>query len=88
MRLPRPVKIRRLGHTGFFVSSYRKTLDFYTRLLGFRISDDYDLRTIPDFPKDAKDLSAAFLTHGSDHHAVMMVPGNALCVPSRGQRAS
>lgn len=74
VRLPRPFKIRRLGHTGFFVSSYQKTLDFYTRLMGFRVSDDYDLRTIPNFPKDSKDVASAFLTYGTDHHAIVLVP--------------
>ena len=74
VRLARPFKIRRLGHTGFDVSSFDKTVDFYTRVLGFRVTDKFDLRTMPNFPKDSTDVWAVFLTYGSDHHALVMVP--------------
>jgi catechol 2,3-dioxygenase-like lactoylglutathione lyase family enzyme len=74
VRLPQPFKIRRLGHTGFDVSFFDDTLDFYTRILGFRVTDDFDLRSLPNFPKDSKDVRSAFLTYGSDHHALVMVP--------------
>jgi catechol 2,3-dioxygenase-like lactoylglutathione lyase family enzyme len=74
VRLPRPFKIRRLGHTGFDIFSFDKTVDFYTRVLGFRVTDKFDLRTIPNFPKDSTDVWSVFLTYGSDHHALVMVP--------------
>jgi catechol 2,3-dioxygenase-like lactoylglutathione lyase family enzyme len=74
VRLAQPFKIRRLGHTGFNVSFYEKTVDFYVRVLGFRASDEFDLRVLPNFPKDNKDVQSVFLTYGSDHHALVMVP--------------
>jgi len=78
--LPRPFKIRRLGHTGFDVSSFDKTVDFYTRVLGFRVTDKLDLRNIPNFPKDSTDIWSVFLTYGSDHHALVMVPKSFMAV--------
>ena len=72
--LPRPFKVRRLGHTGFNISSFEETIDFYTQILGFRITDDLDLRSIPNFPEDSTDVRSVFLTYGSDHHALVMVP--------------
>ena len=40
---PRPFKIRRLGHFGFNVADMPGGIDFYSRLLGFRITDERDL---------------------------------------------
>jgi catechol 2,3-dioxygenase-like lactoylglutathione lyase family enzyme len=74
VRLARPFRIRRLGHTGFDLVSFDKTVDFYTRVLGFRVSDKLDLRTIASLPKDSTDVWSVFLTYGSDHHALVMVP--------------
>jgi hypothetical protein len=34
VRLPRPFKIRRLGHTGFDIFSFDKTVDFTRGSLG------------------------------------------------------
>jgi catechol 2,3-dioxygenase-like lactoylglutathione lyase family enzyme len=75
VRLPRPFKIRRLGHTGFVVSSYDKTLDFYTRILGFHVSDKFDLNAMPrfaDIAEGIEDGRSALLTYGSDHHALVL----------------
>ncbi len=75
IQLPRPFKIRRLGHTGFVVSSFDKTLDFYTRILGFRASDEFDLKNDPRFAEamaDVDDGRSALLTYGSDHHALVL----------------
>ncbi|MDT7722122.1 MAG: hypothetical protein QOE94_3133, partial [Mycobacterium sp.] len=49
VRLPQPFKIRRLGHTGFTVSSFDETIDFYTRILGFQVSDQFDIKHDPRF---------------------------------------
>ena len=75
VRYAQPFKIRRLGHIGFYVASYEKALDFYSRLLGLRVSDSFDIKTIPrfyEFVKDIEDTRSAFLTYGSDHHALVL----------------
>ena len=40
--LPRPFKIRRLGHFGFNAVNLAESVDFYTQLLGFKPSDTLD----------------------------------------------
>ena len=42
VKLPRPFRIRRLGHFGVNVADPDRSRDFYCRLLGFRISDPLD----------------------------------------------
>jgi len=42
VRLPRPFRIRRLGHFGVNVADPERSKEFYCRLLGFRISDPLD----------------------------------------------
>jgi catechol 2,3-dioxygenase-like lactoylglutathione lyase family enzyme len=76
IRLPRPFKIRRLGHTGLTVSSFDQGYDFYTRLLGFRVSDQFDITKDPRFAEMLRgvgDGRSALLTYGSDHHALVLV---------------
>jgi catechol 2,3-dioxygenase-like lactoylglutathione lyase family enzyme len=76
IRLSRPFKIRRLGHTGLTVSSFDESFDFYTRMLGFRVSDQFDVTKDPRFSEVLRDVSdgrSALLTYGSDHHALVLV---------------
>lgn len=76
VRLSRPFKIRRLGHTGLVVTSYDQILDFYTRILGFHVSDAVDVHDMPrlaEIVKDVDDGRSALLTYGSDHHALVLV---------------
>ena len=42
VQLPRPFKVRRLGHFGLNVSNMAENIPFYTDLLGFRVSDSID----------------------------------------------
>ena len=42
VRLPRPFKLLRLGHFGVNVEDAEVSRDFYTRLIGFRVSDPID----------------------------------------------
>ena len=42
--MPRPFKIRRLGHFGFNVNSPKDCLHFYKDLLGFKVSDHLDFK--------------------------------------------
>jgi catechol 2,3-dioxygenase-like lactoylglutathione lyase family enzyme len=72
--LPRPFKIRRLGHFGFNVLKLAEGVEFYTQLLGFRFSDTLDFAMAPWFPKDAGvgDSRGYFLRYGTDHHAMVL----------------
>src|SRR3979409_932213 len=54
--LDRPFKIRRLGHFGFNVTDLEKAHHFYSDLLGFRVSDEFQ-------------RGGLFMRFGTDHHA-------------------
>src|SRR6266404_5350964 len=72
---PRPFKIRRLGHFGFNVADMNGGIDFYSRLLGFRITDDRDLSKSPgreEMVKKLTDPRIIFMSHNSDHPACLL----------------
>ena len=72
---PRPFKIRRLGHFGFNLSNLAEGVEFYTKLLGFRLSDEFDLAGIPGLEQMVarmKDSRLFFTTYGTDHHALLL----------------
>lgn len=73
--LPRPFKIRRLGHFGFNALNLSEGLSFYNTLLGFQLSDTLDFGKMPWMPKDASgmgDTHGYFMRYGSDHHAFVL----------------
>ncbi len=72
--LPRPFKIRRLGHFGFNVTKLAEGVEFYRGLLGFKLSDTLDFSTRPWFPKDVNlgDPRGYFMRYGTDHHAFVL----------------
>lgn len=73
--LPRPFKVRRLGHFGFNAVRMQESIEFYNALLGFKISDVLDFAKVPGFPEEAKKLDDArgfFMRHGTDHHAFVL----------------
>jgi catechol 2,3-dioxygenase-like lactoylglutathione lyase family enzyme len=72
--LPRPFKIRRLGHFGFNVSRMDAAREFYTGLLGFKASDTLDFGKMPWAPKglDLGDTNGYFMRYGTDHHAFVL----------------
>src|SRR4051812_7699304 len=75
LRYPQPFKIRRLGHFGFNVADLQGGIDFYSKLLGFRITDTRDLKKIPGREEMAKRLDdgrIVFMSHNSDHHAFLL----------------
>ena len=75
IRYPRPFKIRRLGHFGFNLSDLDKGIDFYGRLLGFRMTEDLDLSKVPELSGQLaglRDPRLIFMTHGTDHHAFLI----------------
>lgn len=89
--LPRPFKVRRLGHFGFNVVDMEAAYPFYTRLLGFRVSDvrDDGKRLTESQRAEAGDARGFFLRHGSDHHAFVLYNRRArdLLDPTRRNRA-
>ena len=75
LRYPQPFKIRRLGHFGFNVADLQGGIDFYSTLLGFRVTDTRDLKKIPGREEMAKRLDdgrIVFMSHNSDHHAFLL----------------
>ncbi len=73
--LPVPFKIRRLGHFGFNLDNLGAGVEFYTRMLGFRIVDELDLSKIPGLGermKDSPDPRIIFTNYGGDHHAMVL----------------
>ena len=72
---PQPFKIRRLGHFGFNVGNLDASVDFYTRLFGFRLTDEIDIGAF-EFMREAakkmKETRIFFLTYGTDHHAFLL----------------
>ncbi len=74
--LPRPFKVRRLGHFGFNVEKLPEGREFYGDLLGFTASDTLDFSRMPWFPKDADvgDPRGYFMRYGTDHHAFVLFP--------------
>jgi catechol 2,3-dioxygenase-like lactoylglutathione lyase family enzyme len=74
--LPRPFKVRRLGHFGFNVEKLPEGREFYGDLLGFTASDTLDFSRAPWYPKDADlgDPHGYFMRYGTDHHAFVLFP--------------
>lgn len=54
-----PIRIRKLGHIGMYCQDLRKMTDFYTRVLGFRLSD-------------VNEKGLTFLRFGADHHTLVL----------------
>ena len=78
--LPRPFKIRRLGHFGFNARRMDEGREFYTDLLGFKPSDTLDFGSMPWAPKDKAlgDTRGYFMRYGTDHHAFVLFNKNVL----------
>jgi catechol 2,3-dioxygenase-like lactoylglutathione lyase family enzyme len=76
VKLPRPFRIRRLGHFGVNVADPERSKDFYCRLLGFRISDPLDFG--PRLPEEKRGsvgpTQGYFSRHGTDHHSFVFFP--------------
>jgi len=76
VRLPRPFKLLRLGHFGVNVLEPDVSRDFYTRLLGFRVSDPIDMNArLPPEERGKHGPGAGYFTrHGGDHHSFVLFP--------------
>ncbi|MGH7932085.1 MAG: VOC family protein [Candidatus Binataceae bacterium] len=62
-----PFKLQKLGHIAIRVSVLRRSADFYTKVLGLRISDVY--------PEDMMPGGMIFLRFNTDHHGIALVGG-------------
>jgi catechol 2,3-dioxygenase-like lactoylglutathione lyase family enzyme len=76
--LPRPFKIRRLGHIGLNLERLDDAITFYTDVLGFRITDDLNMfDKVPDEARQfveeiIADPRLIFTSNSSDHHALLL----------------
>jgi catechol 2,3-dioxygenase-like lactoylglutathione lyase family enzyme len=64
-----PFQIRRLGHVVVMVKDLERSMNFYTQVLGFKVSDVY--------PEEMQPGGFAFLRCGTDHHSIALVGGGA-----------
>lgn len=62
-----PFNITKIGHVVLKVTDIERSIDFYTQVLGFRITDVY-----PDSMIDGKMI---FMRCNNDHHGVALVGG-------------
>lgn len=66
---PLPFDIRKIGHVVLYVADLERSVDFYTKVLGFRVSDVY--------PDTMMDGGMVFMRCNADHHGVALVGGGA-----------
>lgn len=78
--LPRPFKVRRLGHFGINVHDPEVSRQFYENLLGFRISDvlDFTGRLPPEEMAKYGPPVGYFARHGTEHHSFVFFPRRVL----------
>lgn len=62
--LPRPFKITRIGPAALFVKDVARSVDFYTRLMGFQLTEETSV----------EGQRCAFLRAGSEHHVLAFYP--------------
>lgn len=55
--MPTPIAVKKLGHVVYSVSDIRQSTDFWTRVLGFEVSD-------------INEKGMVFLRMGPDHHTI------------------
>src|SRR2546425_11499765 len=54
-----PIRIRKIGHVGIYCRDLPKMVDFYTRVLGLKVSD-------------VNEKGMTFLRFGADHHSLVL----------------
>ena len=62
-----PFKVTKLGHVVLMVEDLKRSLHFYTQVLGFKVSDVYPASMVPG--------GMVFLRFNEDHHGVALVGG-------------
>lgn len=60
-----PFRVAKLGHAVLMVADLARSLEFYTRVLGFKVSDVYPPTMVPG--------GMVFLRFNADHHGVALV---------------
>lgn len=55
-----PIQVRKFGHIGLYCHDLPKMIEFYTRVLGFKVSD-------------VNEKGLTFLRFGADHHSLVLV---------------
>jgi catechol 2,3-dioxygenase-like lactoylglutathione lyase family enzyme len=56
-----PIRINKIGHVGVYCRDLQRMVDFYTRVLGFKVSD-------------VNEKGMTFLRFGADHHSFVLAP--------------
>jgi catechol 2,3-dioxygenase-like lactoylglutathione lyase family enzyme len=64
-----PFEITKLGHMVLMVKDLKRSIDFYTQVLGMRVSDIY--------PETMMKGGMAFMRFNNDHHGIGLVGGMA-----------
>ena len=79
VELPRPFRVRRLGHFGLDIADPEAGRRFYERLLGFRVSDTLEMgqRVPAELKGKVGPTLGYFSRHGTDHHSFVWFPRKA-----------
>jgi catechol 2,3-dioxygenase-like lactoylglutathione lyase family enzyme len=64
-----PFKLRKIGHVVLRARDLQRSVDFYTKVLGFEVSDTYGDDMMPG--------GMVFMRYNIDHHGVALVGGMA-----------
>ena len=64
-----PIRIGKIGHVGLYCRDLQRMVDFYTRVLGFKVSD-------------VNEKGMTFLRFGADHHSLVLAPAAEGKTPS------
>jgi len=67
-----PIRVSKIGHVGLYCRELARMVDFYTRVLGFAVSD-------------VNEKGMTFLRFGADHHSLVLAPapeGKAPAAPT------
>lgn len=62
-----PFRIGKLGHAVLMVENLERSVEFYTQVLGFSVSDAYPEEMVPG--------GMVFLRFNTDHHGVALIGG-------------
>ena len=65
-----PFRIQKIGHVVLRASDLQRSVEFYTQVLGFKISDVYPEEMVPG--------GMVFMRCNPDHHGVALVGGVAV----------
>jgi catechol 2,3-dioxygenase-like lactoylglutathione lyase family enzyme len=64
-----PFTLNKIGHVVLRARELQRSVDFYTRVLGFKVSDTYGEEMMPG--------GMVFLRFNADHHGIALVGGMA-----------